>query len=293
MARFVIKHKSSGKFFHPYMGHTNPANNTQIVLYAGTHERMHFTFDLVDGQWGYIRHVTSGKIMHPYGGSMYPGNNTDLVLHQDRHGGALFCIDSANDVIIHKGGKFAHPKGGSHNPGNQTVVCLHQDQHYAIKFECVSPYNTSEEVLVYGKPTLTGKWKIVNMIIDPAAEHKQTIQYKVGKSRTESTTSSFSFKWEMTVGATAGVNVLFGSASVSSSMSTSLSTMFQRSSSATWAEETTVTREIKVLPGKTVVTWQFVFACEQHGHRAEFNSNILADSRSPSDVPGAIAGAGF
>ena len=48
-----------------------------------------------------------------------------------------------------------------------------------------------------------------------------------------------------------------------------------------------------VLPGKTVVTWQFVFACEQHGHRAEFNSNILADSRSPSDVPGAIAGAGF
>lgn len=244
MARFVIKHKSSGKFFHPYMGKANPDNNTQLVLYEGTHERMHFFFDVVDAPWGYIRHATSGKIIHPYGGSMNPGNQTDLVLHQDRHGGALFCIDSANDAIIHKGGKFAYPKGGSHNPGNQTVICLHQERHYAMRFECVSPYNTLEEVLVYGVPTLRGRWEIINMVIDPAAHHKQTVTYKVGKSRTESTSSSFEFKWEMTVGATAGVNFLFGSASISTSMSTSLSTMFKRTSSATWSEETTVKREI-------------------------------------------------
>ncbi|CAC5412589.1 Lectin [Mytilus coruscus] len=285
MATFVIKHKSGGKFLHHLSGRSNPGNDTNLVLYDGTHDQTHFTFDVEDDHWGYIRHLASGKVIHPYGGWLNPGNNTELVLHQDRHGGALFCIDSANDAIMHKGGKYFHPKGGSHKPGNDTRVCLHQDQHYAMRFECVSPNNTSEEVLVYGAPTLRGKWKIINMVINPVAVHKYTFQYKVGKSKTESTSYSFSFKWETTAGVSAGI--------VSASASASLSTMFERSSASTWSEETTVTREITVKPGETVVTWQFVFTCEQLNHRAKFNSNLLADTRSPNDVPDDIAGTGF
>ncbi|VDI44685.1 Hypothetical predicted protein [Mytilus galloprovincialis] len=286
MATFVIKHKSGGKYLHHLKGQSNPGNDTNLVLYEGTHDQTHFVFDIEDDHWGYIRHVASGKVIHPYGGWLNPGNNTELVLHQDRHGGALFCIDSANDTIMHKGGKFVHSRGGKKpNPGNNTRVCLHEDQHYAMRFECVSPYNTSEEVLVYGKPTLLGKWKIINMIIDPTAEHKHTLQYKVGKSKTESTSYSFEFKWETTAGISYGI--------LNASTTTSLSTMFERSSASTWSEETTVTREITVKPGETVVTWQFVFTCDQLNHRAKFNSNLLADTRSPTDVPDDIAGTGF
>ncbi|CAG2209190.1 Lectin [Mytilus edulis] len=285
MATFVIKHKSGGKFLHPLGGQLNPGNDTNLVLYEGTPDQTHFAFDVEDDHWGYIRHVPSGKVIHPYAGWLNPGNNTELVLHQDRHGGALFCIDSANDAIIHKGGKFVHPKWGSHNPGNDTRVCLHEDQHYAMRFECVSPHNTNEEALVYGKPTLLGKWKIINMVKDPAAEHKHTFQYKVGKSKTENTRYSFEFKWEATAGVSAGI--------ASASATSSLSTMFERSSASTWSEETTVTREITVKPGETVVTWQFVFTCEQLNHRAKFYSNLLADTRSSDDVPDDMAGTGF
>ncbi|XP_076090033.1 galactose-binding lectin-like [Mytilus galloprovincialis] len=285
MATFFIRQKSGGKCFYPKNGKSNPENDTNIVLFDGKDKNMHFTFEVEDDHWGYIVHVASGKVIHPYGGGLNPGNDTDLVLHEDRHAGALFCIDSANDAIMHKGGKFVHPRGGSHNPGNDTRVCLHQGQHYATKFECVSPHNTSEEVLVYGAPTLLGKWKIINMVINPAAVHKHTFEYKVGKSKTESTSYSFTFKWETTAGVSAGI--------VSGSASSSLSTMFARSSASTWSEEKTVTREITVNPGETVVTWQFVFTCEQLNHRAKFNSNLLADTRSPNDTPDDIAGIGF
>ncbi|XP_052093372.1 galactose-binding lectin-like [Mytilus californianus] len=285
MATFVIKHKSGGKYLHHSNGRKNPGNDQKLVLCEGTDDQTHFTFDVEDDHWGYIRHVASGKVIHPYGGDFNPRNNADLVLHEDRHGGALFCIDSANDAIMHIGGKFVHPKGGSHKPENNTQVCLHQDQHYQMKFECVSPNNTSEEALVYGAPTLRGKWKIINMVMNPAAVHKQTFQYKVGKSKTESTTYSFSFKWETTASVSAGI----GSASASAS----LSSMFERSSASTWSEETTVKREITVNPGESVVTWQFVFTCEQLNHRAKFYSNLLADTRSPTDVPDDIAAIGF
>lgn len=50
---------------------------------------------------------------------------------------------------------------------------------------------------------------------------------------------------------------------------------------------------VSVKPGETVVTWQFVFTCEQLNHRAKFYSNLLADTRSSDDVPEDLAGTGF
>lgn len=237
MAPFLIKHRSSGSFIHPYLGGANPPNNRSVVLHKDIHNRMHFDFDVVEGAWGYIRHVSSGKIIHPWGGSLSPGNNTQLVLHQDRHSGALFAMDEVNNQIIHKGGKYFHPYGGSHNPSNDTGLVLHGDKHEGMKFVFVSPTNANQKVLVYGKPTVAGSWKIINAVINPKAQHNYSLQYTVGKSKNESSSSEFKFSWEVS----AGVQGAF----LSASTSTSLSSMVQRASSTTWTEETKATREIK------------------------------------------------
>ncbi|XP_072043958.1 galactose-binding lectin-like [Amphiura filiformis] len=274
---FLIKHSSSGKFFHPYGGQSNPGNNTTVVLHPDRHDRMHWTFEPVEGHWGYIKHVTSGKVIHPYGGSLTPGNNTKLVLHGDRHYGALFALDAVNDHVIHKGGRFAHPYGGSPNPGNNTQVVLHSDVHDAMRFQFVSTTDSNKEVLVYGSPTMAGKWKIINLVKNPKAEHTAQLTIKVGKSKTETTTSSFQYRWE----ASGGINIEIFQASVSQSVQF----MIEKTTSATWSEETTKTTTIKVEPGKTVVTWQYVFDVQQNDSRSIFRSNLLADTESEQIEP--------
>lgn len=245
---------------------------------------MHWTFEKVEDHWGYIKHVSSGKIIHPKGGSLTPGNYTKLLLHSDRHYGALFALDAANDHVIHKGGRFAHPDGGEPNPDNGTTVLLHSDVHDAMRFQFVSTSNPNKEVLVYGNPTLMGKWKIINMVCNPLAEHIDTLEVKVGKSTTESKKSSFEYKWEVSDGLDIEVLKL--------SASSSLRFMIEKSSSTTWSTETKRTREIRISPGNTVVTWQFVFEVQQNLSKAMFRSNLLADTNSekirPDDLQPAV-----
>ncbi|XP_052271399.1 galactose-binding lectin-like [Dreissena polymorpha] len=124
---FLIKHMSSGRFFHPESGKNNPRDNTEIVLHSDIHAHMRWKFVRVHDNWGYIQHVASGKIIHPLGGSLCSGNETGLVLHNDRHQGAPFSLDACNHHVIHKGGKFAHPQGGSPCAGDGTKVVLHSD----------------------------------------------------------------------------------------------------------------------------------------------------------------------
>lgn len=274
---FLIKHQSTGKFFHPKGGSSNPGNTTPIVLHSDQHQNMYWTFEKVTDYWGYIKHVSSGKIIHPSGGSLNPGNTTNLVLHSDRHFGALFALDEANHHVIHKGGRFAHPKGGKPDPGNTTQVVLHSDVHDAMKFLFVSTSDPNKEVQVYGKPTVVGKWKIINMVLNPMAEHTEEFKITIGRSKTESTTSSFKYRWETSAEATVDI--------FKASVTQSLEYMLEKSSSATWSEETTQTRTIKVSPGKSVVTWQFVFDAEQNSTRALFQSNLLADTESETEEP--------
>ncbi|WAR15773.1 LEC-like protein, partial [Mya arenaria] len=101
---FLIKHRSSGKFFHPYGGNSNPDDGTAVVLHSSIHERMHWRFCKVTNKWGYIEHVASGKCIHPRSGHKTLENETGLVIHSDRHSGALFALDGKNDHIIHKAG---------------------------------------------------------------------------------------------------------------------------------------------------------------------------------------------
>ncbi|XP_071133207.1 galactose-binding lectin-like [Mytilus edulis] len=283
---FLIKHKSGGKFVHPKGGDRHPGNDTKLLLHQDIHDRMYFQFDVVEGHWGYIRHVSSGKIVHPDGGQLFPGNDTNLVLHSDHHAGALFALNNVDDYIIHKGGRFVHPDGGSPNPGNDTYVVLHEDKHDAMKFQFVSPDDINNEVLIYGKTSVNGHWRIINTIINPIAEHTHTRSYTVGKSKTESRSSTFAFKWEISGGILA--NTAFGS--LTASMSASTEYMIKKASSNTWSEEKIVTNQIKVVPGKSVVTWQYVFDVAQCDHKAIFHSNILADTDDVSHKPEDLAG---
>ncbi|XP_052820806.1 galactose-binding lectin-like [Mya arenaria] len=145
---FLIKHRSSGKFFHPYGGNSNPDDGTAVVLHSSIHERMHWRFCKVTNKWGYIEHVASGKCIHPRSGHKTLENETGLVIHSDRHSGALFALDGKNDHIIHKAGIYAHPQGGSHDPGDNNTVVLHSSIHDRMRFQFVSPYNPSKQVCV-------------------------------------------------------------------------------------------------------------------------------------------------
>ncbi|WAR15322.1 LEC-like protein [Mya arenaria] len=274
---FLIKHRSNGKFFHPDGGKSNPGNGTSVVLHSDIHANMHWRFRKETDYWGYIEHVASGKCIHPNGGSLTPGNGTRLVIHSDRHYGALFALDSKNDHVIHKGGRYAHPDGGRPDPGNGTTVVLHSDIHDAMRFQFVSPKDPSKEILVYGSPNVIGKWEIINAVINPKAEHKSTISVKIGKSKTESTTSTFEYKWESSFGVAIKA--------ITASVSQSVRFMIEKTSSETWTEEKTRTKEITVSPGNTVVTWQYKFAVEQNDSRALFQSNLLADTDSETTVP--------
>ncbi|XP_069108149.1 galactose-binding lectin-like [Argopecten irradians] len=146
MSIFVIKHKSGGKFIHPYGGDLNPPNDTRMVVHQDIHAGMHFAFEKARQGYGYIRHVGSGKYLCPLGGNLNPDDKTDLVLHQDRHPAALFYINARNHHIRHHGGKYIHTKGGHPNPANQIPVVLRAGRHAAMEFVIVSPCNTNQEV---------------------------------------------------------------------------------------------------------------------------------------------------
>ncbi|XP_052280331.1 uncharacterized protein LOC127878010 isoform X2 [Dreissena polymorpha] len=267
----VIKHLSSGRFIHPSGGLSNPGDGTNLDRHSAIHDRMHWRFVPVVDHWGYIEHVASGKVVHPRGGSLTPGDHTDLVVDSARHWGALFALDCNNHHVIHKGGKFAHPKGGRPDAGDHTTINLHWEQHDAMKFGFFSPSNPNKEVLVYGYPKMFGKWKIIHMVLNPSAEHTFTLEVKVGMSKTESKTSGFEYSWE----SSGGVNIEI----LSLSASQSIKYMMEQTSSQTWSNETTTTSQINV------VTWQWVFDVEQNENKSVFQSNLLADTGSETEVP--------
>lgn len=274
---FLIKHRSSGKYFHPETGMSAPSNGTGILLHEGMHSNMHWTFEKDHDHWGYIKHVNSGLVIHPATGTSPPTNYTGLLLHSGRHYGALFALDAVNHHVMHKLGKFAHPQGGGLFPENNTPVELHEGIHDGMKFEFVSPSDPKIPVFVYGTPKVVGKWKIINMVLDPKAEHTQDLEVRVGLSKTEGSSSSIQSTLEMSIGAEIKV--------FTASLSASLQAMTEKSSSATWSKETTQKRTIKVSPGKSVVTWQYVYDIELDKDKGEFRSNLLADTESEAVEP--------
>lgn len=232
---------SSGQIVRPT---PPPLTLMYVILSPGIYDESSFNFEPVEGEWGYIRHIATDRIIQPYlqfgpygpGNLLSPDDNTRLVLENKRHAGALFAMDEKNNRIIHKGGKYISPFEGHPLPLEGTQLVLHGDRHDAMKFQFVSPSDANQEVLVYGKPTVSGSWKIINAIINPKAKHVYSLKYTVGKSQTESTTTEFRFSWETSV----DVQATF----LSASTKMSLSNMVQRTSSTTWKEETTAMREI-------------------------------------------------
>ncbi|KAH3807993.1 hypothetical protein DPMN_136341 [Dreissena polymorpha] len=51
------------------------------------------------------------------------------------------------------------------------------------------------------------------------------------------------------------------------------------------SNETTTTSQINVKPGQTVVTWQWVLDVEQNENKSVYQSNLLADTGSETEVP--------
>ncbi|KAH3846805.1 hypothetical protein DPMN_089112 [Dreissena polymorpha] len=146
-----------------------------------------------------------------------------------------------------------------------------------MEFGCVSPSNLNQEVLVYGATKLFGKWKIIHMVLNPTAGHLLTLQVKVGKSTTESRKTAFEYSWETSAGVKLDILNL--------SASQSMKFMMEQTSSQTWSTETTTTSQITVNPGKTVVTWQWLFDVKQNETKSVCQSHLLANTGSETEVP--------
>ena len=101
---FMIKHKMSGKYIHPFKSNEWIPDDDHLVLYQGYQSHMYMTFDSIDDEWGYIRHIDSGKIFHPQGGGMTPSDQTNVVLYDDNKPWAYFALDQYNNHIVHHGG---------------------------------------------------------------------------------------------------------------------------------------------------------------------------------------------
>lgn len=148
MTTFLIKVCSMDQFIHPRGGKANPSNNTDLVRHKDIHERMHWKFQRVDGEWGYIVHATSNKCIHPKGGSENPEKRAILVLTDDRRNAALFKFDLNNNEIVHKGGKIATT---FIDPVADFIDLTTKPPfpYELIKFECVSPTNIRQKINPY------------------------------------------------------------------------------------------------------------------------------------------------
>ena len=270
-------HWSTGKLIHPEGGSSNPRDGAPLLVHSGGEKggetRLQVRFIPVPeaGHFGYIEHVPSKKIIHPLGGSLFPENGTDVVYHHGHHAGCLFAFDEENERIIHRSGKIWHPKGGSPCPVDGTRVCLHEGRHDAARFYFVD--TSMKRVSPYPSPNLSGDWKIVHAILNPKAKHTYTYKYTVGKSTTKTTTEHHA--WGLSLGISKGMF----------SASATYSGFVELSGSETWSEAKEITSQIEVIPGETVVTWQYMFGMEQFGNEIKFLSNILADTNSKDVKP--------
>ncbi len=131
--------------------------------------------------------------------------------------------------------------------------------------EEIDPYPT--------QPDLIGDWKIINTVLDPIATHTYTFSCTTGKSQTESSTEQHGWSFS------ADVSVKWFSAS------STYSGFVEKTNEDTWSEKKKIERSITIYPGKSVVTWQWVFSAEQYDDSFDFNSNIFTDTDSRDNKP--------
>ena len=274
MEPFFIRHVQSSKLVHP-KGGTNPGNDDPLVIYTGGAGEYRIQLQFVpvhgEGHFGYIEHMQTRRIVHPENGRSRPKNDTKLVFHEDRHVGALFMYDSIRKVLVHKSGKNWRSNSGKEYPNDDTLIVLCDREQEGARFE---PVNSSLDVIdFYPTPTLGGSWKIINAVIDPKAERTTTVSYTVGKSNTKS--ASTQHAWSVS----AGISIKWFEAS------DKYSGHVAHTQETIWQESKTVEYVIKVIPGETVVTWQWNFSAEQYDEEMMFSSTILRDTSSLHTPP--------
>ena len=202
-----IMQDMSSKLVRPH-AEINPPDGDRLVLWNGAagEQWIQLRFVPVSGQghFGYIEHVQTGKIVHPQTGLDAPSKGTDLVLHSSRHVGALFMYDSFNKTFMHKSGKYWHPHSGTNYPANGTKLVLWDGLHQGSHFKFVD--GSLQITDFYSTPTLSGEWKLIHSVINPAAQHTYKYSYKIGKST--STSSTEHHGWNVSAGLSINMIVL-------------------------------------------------------------------------------------
>lgn len=248
-------------------------NKTYVQVHSGAlgEKRIQFRFIPVkgEGHFGYLENIETGKIVHPLSATAEPKNGTVLVLHSARMRKALFAYDSLNNSIMHISGKYWHPERESSYPSDGLIIVLLNSIYSGFKLVNES----GKEINPYPPPELKGDWKLVNSILNPAASHIYTYSYTTGRSQTQSSTSQHA--WSVS----AGVSVEWFSASAE------YSGLVEKTGEDTWNEEKTVERSIRVIPGQSVVTWQWMFIANQYDESLQFESNIIVDTQSLEEPP--------
>ncbi|CAL4139182.1 unnamed protein product [Meganyctiphanes norvegica] len=227
---FVIKNQHCGKYIHPVQPQHH--DRGELYLWDGFYDKTIYVFEQADGEWGYIRQKDSDQVWQPRGMEINAMTNTEVLrIHSGRERYSLFAIDQLNGHIIHRDGLYVHYAAGTNPyPPNGDRITIHRDINEGMKWEFLNPSDSSKEVQVYGHANILGDWKMVYAVKNPKAEQIRTYTYKVGKSHTESSTSSFEFGWEASISA--------GFSFYQMSTSVSLTTAIENASSDTWSEET-------------------------------------------------------
>lgn len=276
---FWIRHKMSGALLS-----VDPSDYTVHTMRTAYAESLWY-FEIVDGEWGYLTNNYYEEHMSPSSRSMSPSEDTEVRLWSGDHPYQRFALDQVNNRIIHYGGKYLHPVGDTAEPADYTPIHLFGNVNDMMEFEFIDPWSPDEIFLPYGDATISGDWVLVFSVENPLATHTYKVEVSIGKSVSESTSSSFQFVWE----ASAGAQAWFAQMSTS----TSLTNQIEQSSSQTWTTEVVETYEITVIAGQPVATWQKHFYGEQLGHKALHQSNMFHDTEGPHIKPGDDVDAGY
>lgn len=273
---FYIKQIISNYFIYP-RSISNPQDGTKLVVRSGDdlgEKGRQFRFIPVKGEgpFGYLENVETGKVMQPVCGTDAPENyslKSKLHFHSKRHSGALFTYKPSMNAIQHISGYYVdlpplHPKG-------DLGLLNNIEGRPGSEFKFVDTHD--QEIYPCPAPELSGDWVMINCLLNPAAYHTYTFSYTTGRSQTQSSASQHGW----------GASVELSSESFSASAE--YSGFVKKATEETWSEEKTVERRILVKPGKSVITWQWVFRASQDNDSLQFNSNILMDTNSSEELP--------
>lgn len=132
---FVVKHLSSGKYIHVH--NCSNEDNTKLVLHDDTHDKMYFSFEKVDGDWGYVIHTSSGKVVKPISDNAKPEENVELVISSSKSEAAFFYLDQDLGTIMHQGGMYLSLLDKAENPENNHSVVLNFDEEDGADFKII------------------------------------------------------------------------------------------------------------------------------------------------------------